>query len=86
MLIDCVELCFRLALVDHAVYSSILPTFQVIETDTQPSDLCTRREYARWLVSASSALSRYTFVILLVEYRVGLKVLKSEIHTFMCVL
>lgn len=32
---------------------------QVIESDAQPGDLCTRREYARWLVSASSALSRY---------------------------
>ncbi|XP_010454672.1 PREDICTED: uncharacterized protein LOC104736400 isoform X1 [Camelina sativa] len=35
-----------------------LQVLKVIETDTQPSDLCTRREYARWLVSASSALSR----------------------------
>jgi len=33
--------------------------FQVIEADVQPSDLCTRREYARWLVAASSVLSRY---------------------------
>lgn len=72
MLIDGVELCFRLALVDLAVYSSSFPIFQVIETDTQPSDLCTRREYARWLVSSSSALSRYTFIVLLV-YLVGLK-------------
>ncbi|KAK8951512.1 hypothetical protein KSP39_PZI004875 [Platanthera zijinensis] len=30
----------------------------VIEASVQPGDLCTRREYARWLVSASSALSR----------------------------
>nr|VDD28342.1 unnamed protein product [Brassica oleracea] len=37
-----------------------LQILKVIETDTQPSDLCTRREYARWLVSASSALSRNT--------------------------
>ncbi|KAG7556270.1 hypothetical protein ISN44_As11g023230 [Arabidopsis suecica] len=37
-----------------------LQVLKVIETDTQPSDLCTRREYARWLVSASSALSRNT--------------------------
>uniref|UniRef100_A0A803PQQ4 SLH domain-containing protein n=1 Tax=Cannabis sativa TaxID=3483 RepID=A0A803PQQ4_CANSA len=31
---------------------------KVIEADVQPSDLCTRREYARWLVTASNALSR----------------------------
>ncbi|CAH8272034.1 unnamed protein product [Arabidopsis lyrata] len=37
-----------------------LQVLKVIETDIQPSDLCTRREYARWLVSASSALSRNT--------------------------
>ncbi|KAF2532022.1 hypothetical protein F2Q70_00032441 [Brassica cretica] len=37
-----------------------LQVLKVIETDTKPSDLCTRREYARWLVSASSALSRNT--------------------------
>ncbi|XP_010493515.1 PREDICTED: uncharacterized protein LOC104770758 isoform X1 [Camelina sativa] len=37
-----------------------LQVLKVIETDTQPSSLCTRREYARWLVSASSALSRTT--------------------------
>lgn len=30
----------------------------MIEDDIQPGDLCTRREYARWLVLASSALSR----------------------------
>lgn len=37
-----------------------LQTLKVIEADVRPSDLCTRREYARWLVSASSALSRST--------------------------
>ncbi|KAG2242941.1 hypothetical protein Bca52824_095219 [Brassica carinata] len=37
-----------------------LQVLKVIETDIQPSDLCTRREYAKWLVSASSALSRNT--------------------------
>lgn len=37
-----------------------LQVLKVIETDVQPGDLCTRREYARWLVSASSALSRNT--------------------------
>ncbi|KAF8379515.1 hypothetical protein HHK36_028953 [Tetracentron sinense] len=37
-----------------------VPPGKVIEADVQPSDLCTRREYARWLVTASSALSRNT--------------------------
>ncbi|WVY96822.1 hypothetical protein V8G54_028973 [Vigna mungo] len=37
-----------------------LQALNVIESDVEPSDLCTRREYARWLVSASSALSRKT--------------------------
>lgn len=37
-----------------------LQALKVIEADVQPVDLCTRREYARWLVSASSALSRST--------------------------
>ncbi|KAK9075358.1 hypothetical protein SSX86_003681 [Deinandra increscens subsp. villosa] len=37
-----------------------LQVLKVIESDVQPGDLCTRREYARWLVSASSALSRNT--------------------------
>ncbi|XVF50840.1 hypothetical protein PTKIN_Ptkin04bG0136200 [Pterospermum kingtungense] len=37
-----------------------LQVLKVIEADAQPSDLCTRREYARWLVSASSVLSRNT--------------------------
>ncbi|CAO2838822.1 unnamed protein product [Amaranthus hypochondriacus] len=35
-----------------------LQVLKVIDSDAQPGDLCTRREYARWLVSASSALSR----------------------------
>ncbi|XP_021765104.1 uncharacterized protein LOC110729640 isoform X2 [Chenopodium quinoa] len=35
-----------------------LQVLKVIESDAQSGDLCTRREYARWLVSASSALSR----------------------------
>ncbi|KNA25357.1 hypothetical protein SOVF_007250 isoform A [Spinacia oleracea] len=35
-----------------------LQVLKVIESDAQPGDLCTRREYARWLVSASSTLSR----------------------------
>ncbi|XP_044468282.1 uncharacterized protein LOC123197868 isoform X2 [Mangifera indica] len=37
-----------------------LQVLKIIEADAQPTDLCTRREYARWLVSASSALSRNT--------------------------
>nr|XP_043615070.1 uncharacterized protein LOC122587063 [Erigeron canadensis] len=37
-----------------------LQVLKVIEGNVQPGDLCTRREYARWLVSASSALSRNT--------------------------
>ncbi|KAK8583480.1 hypothetical protein V6N13_108840 [Hibiscus sabdariffa] len=35
-----------------------LQVLKVIDADALPGDLCTRREYARWLVSASSALSR----------------------------
>ncbi|KAK4718438.1 hypothetical protein R3W88_016776 [Solanum pinnatisectum] len=35
-----------------------LQVLKVIEADVQPGDLCTQREYARWLVSASSVLSR----------------------------
>lgn len=35
-----------------------LQVLKVIESDAQPGQLCTRREYARWLVSASSGLSR----------------------------
>uniref|UniRef100_K7N3R9 SLH domain-containing protein n=1 Tax=Glycine max TaxID=3847 RepID=K7N3R9_SOYBN len=37
-----------------------LQALKVIEPDVQPSDLCTHHEYAQWLVSASSALSRKT--------------------------
>ncbi|PIN22267.1 hypothetical protein CDL12_05023 [Handroanthus impetiginosus] len=39
---------------------SALQVLKVIEDDVQPEDLCTRREYARWLVLASGALSRNT--------------------------
>ncbi|KAL3652394.1 hypothetical protein CASFOL_002075 [Castilleja foliolosa] len=39
---------------------SALQVLKVIEDDVQPGDICTRREYARWLVLASSALSRTT--------------------------
>ncbi|KAI4384773.1 hypothetical protein MLD38_002879 [Melastoma candidum] len=34
-----------------------LQALKVIEADVKAGDICTRREYARWLVSASSALS-----------------------------
>uniref|UniRef100_A0A1D1ZIE1 Huntingtin-interacting protein 1 n=1 Tax=Anthurium amnicola TaxID=1678845 RepID=A0A1D1ZIE1_9ARAE len=37
-----------------------LQVLKVIEADIQPGDICSRREYARWLVSASSILSRST--------------------------
>ncbi|KAF5480425.1 hypothetical protein F2P56_001176, partial [Juglans regia] len=50
------------AVVDQAQSHALaaLQVLKVIEADVQPSDLCTRRDYARWLVSASSALSRNT--------------------------
>ncbi|CAM8997850.1 unnamed protein product [Rhodiola kirilowii] len=37
-----------------------LQVLKIIEADAQPGNLCTRREFARWLVSASSVLSRST--------------------------
>ncbi|XP_020093782.1 uncharacterized protein LOC109713908 isoform X3 [Ananas comosus] len=43
---------------EHAL--AALQVLKVIEADARPVDLCTRREYARWLVSGSSALSRNT--------------------------
>lgn len=50
------------AIVDQVQSQALaaLQALKVIEADAQPIDLCTRREYARWLVSASSALSRNT--------------------------
>ncbi|XP_021676794.2 uncharacterized protein LOC110662203 isoform X2 [Hevea brasiliensis] len=50
------------AIVDQAQGQALaaLQVLKVIEADVLPSDLCTRREYARWLVAASSALSRNT--------------------------
>ncbi|XP_072959268.1 uncharacterized protein [Typha angustifolia] len=50
------------AVVDQAQTQALaaLQVLKVIEPDAQPGDLCTRREYARWLVVASSALSRNT--------------------------
>ncbi|KAL2542068.1 S-layer-like proteiny domain [Abeliophyllum distichum] len=44
----------------HCQALAALQVLKVIEADVQPGDLCTRREYARWLVLASSALSRNT--------------------------
>ncbi|KAJ1292580.1 hypothetical protein BS78_01G000700 [Paspalum vaginatum] len=38
-----------------------LQTLKVIEPSARAGDLCTRREYARWLVVASNCLSRNTF-------------------------
>ncbi|KAF8113505.1 hypothetical protein N665_0049s0021 [Sinapis alba] len=35
-----------------------LQALKVIESDARPYDLCTRREFARWLVSASNVLAR----------------------------
>jgi hypothetical protein len=35
-----------------------LQALKVIESDALPYDLCTRREFARWVVSASNTLSR----------------------------
>nr|GME20389.1 uncharacterized protein LOC109193336 isoform X1 [Ipomoea batatas] len=44
----------------HGQALAALQVLKVIEADVQPGDLCTRREYARWLVASSSALSRTT--------------------------
>lgn len=38
-----------------------LQILKVIESSAQAGELCTRREYARWLVAASNCLSRNTF-------------------------
>ncbi|XP_031501281.1 uncharacterized protein LOC116264949 isoform X2 [Nymphaea colorata] len=37
---------------------SVLKKLKIIEQDVNPTDLCTRREYARWLVKANSFLER----------------------------
>ncbi|GAB2249848.1 hypothetical protein Droror1_Dr00013207 [Drosera rotundifolia] len=42
----------------HGQALTALQVLKVIEPDAQPSHLCTRREYARWLLSASGSLSR----------------------------
>ncbi|CAH9090558.1 unnamed protein product [Cuscuta epithymum] len=44
----------------HGQALAALQVLKVIEDDVRPSDLCTRREYARWLVASSCALSRST--------------------------
>lgn len=50
------------AVVDQVQAQALLAlqVLKVIEGEVQPGDLCTRREYARWLLSASSTLSRNT--------------------------
>ncbi|KAF0935823.1 hypothetical protein E2562_036307 [Oryza meyeriana var. granulata] len=50
------------AAVDPAQANALaaLQVLKVIEPDAQAGDLCTRREYARWLVVASNCLSRNT--------------------------
>ncbi|GAB2280117.1 hypothetical protein Dimus_014754 [Dionaea muscipula] len=37
---------------------SVLKTLKIIEDDVKGGELCTRREYARWLVRANSSLER----------------------------
>ncbi|CAH9077001.1 unnamed protein product [Cuscuta europaea] len=44
----------------HGQALAALQDLKVIEDDVRPGDLCTRREYARWLVASSCALSRST--------------------------
>ncbi|KAL2542071.1 S-layer-like proteiny domain [Abeliophyllum distichum] len=44
----------------HRQALAAFQVLKVIEADVQPRDLCTLQEYARWLVLASSALSRNT--------------------------
>ncbi|XP_041992929.1 uncharacterized protein LOC121743665 isoform X2 [Salvia splendens] len=44
----------------HSQAFSALQDLKVIEDGVQPGDLCTQREYARWLLKASNALSRNT--------------------------
>ncbi|XP_006661016.3 uncharacterized protein LOC102712932 [Oryza brachyantha] len=50
------------AAVDPAQANALaaLQVLKVIEPDAQAGDLCSRREYARWLVIASNCLSRNT--------------------------
>ncbi|KAJ6410832.1 hypothetical protein OIU84_007566 [Salix udensis] len=56
------EISFSSAVVDQLQGQTFaaLQVLKVIEVDDQPSDLCTRHQYACWLVAASSALSRST--------------------------
>eukprot|EP00250_Pteridium_aquilinum_P011284 c19965_g1_i2 orf=664-2889(-) len=48
------------ASVDHMQEQLLaaLQALKVIEAGVQPGDICTRREYARWLIAASARLSR----------------------------
>lgn len=48
------------ASVDHMQeqYLAALQALKVIEAGVEPGDICTRREYARWLIAASAKLSR----------------------------
>jgi hypothetical protein len=36
-----------------------LQALQVIELGVEPGAICTRRDYARWLIAVSSTLARY---------------------------
>lgn len=46
--------------VDHMQEQIVaaLQALKVIENDVKPGDICTRREYARWLMAASASLTR----------------------------
>jgi hypothetical protein len=44
---------------EHALEA--LQALKVVDPDVEAGEICTRREYARWLIAASSKLSRYLF-------------------------
>ncbi|KAH9305513.1 hypothetical protein KI387_009917, partial [Taxus chinensis] len=48
------------AVTDSAQWEALsaLQKLEIVESHIQPGELCTRREYARWLVSANSIFSR----------------------------
>ncbi|GLJ10968.1 hypothetical protein SUGI_0139040 [Cryptomeria japonica] len=48
------------AVIDSAQLEALseLQKLKIVESHVQPGDLCTRREYARWLVSANSVFAR----------------------------
>jgi hypothetical protein len=48
-------------------FVELLFSLKVIEPGARSGDLCTRREYARWLVVASNCLSRYILFLLYVH-------------------